>query len=108
MVRGGGLDPEILAQDAQRAHDVYGAYAISAFAADGVTVDELAQEPPLVRFASMTLMTVSEIRAAGLLLLVAGFGMWPHQSISTQAQADHAVRPQGHTDVLTYPSEPTS
>jgi len=61
VVRGGGLDSEILAQDAQRAHDVYGTYAISVF----VTVDELAQEPPLVRFASITLMTVGEIRPQG-------------------------------------------
>ena len=72
VVRGGELDPEILAQDAQRAHDVYGTYAISVFAADGVTVDELAQEPPLVRFASITLMTVGAIRAAGLVLRPSG------------------------------------
>ena len=72
VVRGGGLDSEILAEDAQRAHDVYGTYAISVFAADGVTVDELAQDPPLVRFASITLMTVGEIRAAGLLLSPSG------------------------------------
>jgi hypothetical protein len=39
---------------------------------DGVTVDELAQEPPLVRFASITLMTVGAIRAAGLRLRPSG------------------------------------
>jgi len=30
--------------------------------------------------------------------------MWPHRSISTEAQADHAGRPQGPTDVLICPS----
>jgi hypothetical protein len=72
VVRGGELVREILEQDALRAFDVYGTYAISVFAADGVTVDELAQEPPLVRFESLTLMTVGAIRAAGLALRPSG------------------------------------
>jgi hypothetical protein len=63
---------EILEQDALRAHEIYGTYAISVFAADGVTVDELAREPPLVRFAAITLMTVGAIRAAGLRLSPSG------------------------------------
>jgi hypothetical protein len=72
VVRGGDLVSEILERDARRAHEIYGTYAISVFAADGVTVDELAQEPPLVRFASITLMTVGAIRAAGLRLSPSG------------------------------------
>ena len=39
---------------------------ISVFAAKGLTVDELAQASPLVRFESLTLMTVGAIRQAGL------------------------------------------
>ena len=38
----------------------------------GVTIDELAQEPPLVRFESLTLMTVGAVRAAGLTLRPTG------------------------------------
>jgi hypothetical protein len=72
VVRGGELVREILEQDARRAHEIYGTYAISVFAADGVTVDELAQEPPRVRFAAITLMTVGAIRAAGLRLSPSG------------------------------------
>jgi hypothetical protein len=51
---------------------VYGTYAVSVFAAHGVSVDELAQEPPLVRFEVLTLMTVGAIRAAGLRLVPSG------------------------------------
>jgi hypothetical protein len=72
VVRGGELVRELLEHDARRAHEIYGTYAISVFAADGVTVDELAQDPPLVRFASLTLMTVGVIRAAGLRLSPSG------------------------------------
>ena len=56
----------------KRAHVVYGVYAISVFAADSVTVDELAQAQPLVRFELLTLMTVGAIRAAGLMLRPTG------------------------------------
>jgi hypothetical protein len=42
------------------------------FAAAGVTVDELAQEQPLIRFEVLTLMTVGAIRAAGLLFRPTG------------------------------------
>ncbi len=72
VVRGGALRAELISQDAQRTHVAYGVYAISVFAADGVTVDELAQEPPLVRFDAMTLMTVGAIRSAGLAIRPTG------------------------------------
>ncbi len=58
--------------DARRAHAAYGTYAISVFAAEGVTVDELAQEQPLVRFERLTLVTVGAIRAAGLVIRPTG------------------------------------
>lgn len=72
VVRGGPLIREFVQQDADRAHRVYGTYAISVFAADGVSVDELAQEPPLVHFESLTSMTVGAIRGAGLALRPTG------------------------------------
>ena len=72
VVRGGELQRELLAEDAMRAHSVYGVYAISVFAADGVTVDELVQTSPLVRFEVLTLMTVGSIRSAGLVLVASG------------------------------------
>lgn len=72
VVRGGELHRELLAEDAMRAHSVYGVYAISVFAADGVTVDELVQTSPLIRFEMLTLMTVGSIRSADLLLVPSG------------------------------------
>jgi hypothetical protein len=72
VVRGGELRRDLLEVDARTAHAVYGTYAISVFAADGVTVDELAQAQPLVRFELLTLMTVGAIRAAGLVIRPTG------------------------------------
>ena len=72
VVRGDELRRELLDADARRAHAVYGTYAISVFVADGVTVDELAQEQPLVRFELLTLMTARTIRAAGLVIRPTG------------------------------------
>jgi hypothetical protein len=68
LVRGGLFDPAILRTDAQRMFDVYGTYGISAFALKGASPDELAQEPPLVRFADLTLVTLGELQRAGLTL----------------------------------------
>lgn len=68
VVRGGILDVELLRVDARRMHAVYGVYGISVFALREVTLDELAQQPPLVRFDRLTLLTVGTIRAAGLRL----------------------------------------
>ena len=72
VVRGGDLDAEVLRQDAIRNHAIYGSYAISVFALREVTLDELAQLPPLVRFERLTLMTVGALRAAGLRLEATG------------------------------------
>lgn len=72
VVRGGPLLRERLDADAVRAFNTYGVYAISVFAADGVTVDDLATVPPLVRFELLTLMTAGAVRAAGFRLVPTG------------------------------------
>ena len=66
LVRGGELDPEIIRADAQRYHGVYGSYGISVFAVRGVSLAEMAQRVPLVRFARLTLIKVAEVRRAEL------------------------------------------
>jgi hypothetical protein len=68
VVRGGELDPAVLQQDARRNHDIYGVYGISVFAVRGMTLDEMAQQAPLVRFGRLTLVKAGVIRAAGLRL----------------------------------------
>jgi hypothetical protein len=68
LVRGGELDQDILHADALRYHSIYGAYGISVFAVRGATLDELAQQVPLVRFERLTLLKVRDVTAAGLRL----------------------------------------
>lgn len=68
IVRGGLLDPDLLRADASRNYAVYGIYGISVFAVKDTTIDELAQQAPLARFASLTLMKVAAVRAIGLRL----------------------------------------
>ena len=68
LVRGGDLDPDILRADAGRYYSVYGVYGISVFAVRDVTVDELAQQVPLVRFDRLSLLKVSDVLAAGMRL----------------------------------------
>ena len=68
LVRGGELEPDVLRADAIRFHSVYGSYGISVFAARGATLDEMAQQVPLVRFARLTLIKVAVVRGAGLRL----------------------------------------
>lgn len=72
VVRGGALDPRPLRRDAARNYAIYATYGISVFAARGLTVDELAQQVPLVRFEQLTLMSVAALRAAGLRLEATG------------------------------------
>ena len=72
VVRGGDLDRAILRADAERYRAIYGVPGISVFAAREVTVDELAQQPPLVRFRVLTLMRVGTLRGAGLDLVPTG------------------------------------
>lgn len=54
--------------DAARYHGIYGVYRISVFAVRGVTVDEIAQQVPLVRFDHLSLLTVKDVLAAGIRL----------------------------------------
>ena len=54
LVRGGDLDPDIPCADAARYHSIYGVSGISVFAVRDATVDELAQQAPLVRFSRLT------------------------------------------------------
>ena len=68
VVRGGELDVEVLRADALRYHQIYGTYGVSVFAARDITVDELAQQSPLIRFATLALVAVGVLRAAGLRL----------------------------------------
>ena len=68
LVRGGELDADVLRADAQRYHGMYGTYGISAFAVRGLTVDEMAQQVPLVRFDRLTLIKAGQLVGAGLRL----------------------------------------
>lgn len=68
VVRGGRLDQVLLRDDAIRYFSIYGTYGVSVFAARQITVEELAQEPPLVRFQVLTLMRVGDLRTAGFRL----------------------------------------
>jgi len=47
---------------------IYGVYGISVFAVRDATVDELAQQAPLVRFNRLTPLTVRDVLAAGMRL----------------------------------------
>lgn len=68
VVRGGALDPVVLRADALRSHGIYGTYGISVFAVRDLTLDELAQLPPLVRFEQLAPVTVGALRGLGLVL----------------------------------------
>lgn len=68
VVRGGALDPVVLRADALRNHSIYGTYGISVFAVRDLTLDELAQLPPLVRFEQLATVTVGALRGLGLVL----------------------------------------
>jgi hypothetical protein len=68
LVRGGELDRDLLLADARRYHLLYGTYGISLFAVRGLTIDEMAQQVPLVRFDRLTLITAWELASAGLRL----------------------------------------
>ncbi|MCB0980256.1 MAG: hypothetical protein KDB17_06340 [Ilumatobacter sp.] len=104
MVRGGALDVTLLAEDARRAFAVYGVYAVSVFAADGVSIDELVQSTPLVRFGSLTLMTVGAIRAEGFELVPSGRNPL-HHSVDLgdlEAGVDRLLRCEHRTIVNPY------
>lgn len=54
--------------DARRYHSIYGTYGISVFAVRDVTLDELAQQAPLIRFDRLALLRVRDVLAAGMRL----------------------------------------
>ncbi len=56
--------PTCCRSDAEDYRVLYGTYGLSVFAARDVTVDELAQQPPLIRFRVLTLLRAGELRAA--------------------------------------------
>jgi hypothetical protein len=68
LVRGGDLAPDILSADAVRYYSIYGTYGILVFAVRDDSVDELAQQVPLVRFGSLALLKVGDVLAAGMRL----------------------------------------
>jgi hypothetical protein len=68
VVRGGALEVPVLRADATRHFSIYGTFGVSVFAAMELTVDELAQESPLVRFEVLSLVRVGNLRAAQLRL----------------------------------------
>jgi len=68
LVRGGELDPDVLRADARLYHDVYGTYGISVFAVRGLSLDEMAQQVPLIRFRRVTLIMAGALIGAGLRL----------------------------------------
>ncbi len=72
VLRGGDLDPKLIRTDAQRMFDIYGTYGVSVFALRGATIDQLARQPPLIRFAVLSVMTARSVRTAGLRLEATG------------------------------------
>ena len=84
------LDPDHLRAHARRNHAVYGTYGISVFAARDLTVDELMQLTPLVRFGRDTVVTVGVLLAAGLRLEPTGRN--PRHYDITLTDLDDGVR----------------
>lgn len=106
LVRGGELDPGLLRADALRYHSVYGSYGISVFAIRGLTLEEMAQQVPLVRFERLTLIKVKDVRGAGLRLEPTGRN--PHhytvgfddldRGVTQLADCDHQIVPNLYHD----------
>jgi hypothetical protein len=62
------LPPRGSCADAARYYRIYGVYGISVFAVCGATVEELAQQAPLVRFDRLSLLKVRDLLAVGMRL----------------------------------------
>ena len=106
LVRGGDLDPDILSADATRYYSIYGVFGISVFAVRDVTVDELAQQVPLVRFERVSLLMVRDVLAAGMRLEPTGRNS-RHYTVSFDdledgvqrlASCPHQVMPNAYHD----------
>jgi hypothetical protein len=106
LVRGGELEPDVLRADAIRYHSVYGSYGISVFAVRGATLDEMAQQVPLVRFAKLTLIQVATLHGTGLRLEPTGRNPRHYtlgfddldQGIAALAGCRHQVVPNSYHD----------
>jgi len=106
LVRGGDLDPDILGLDAARYYSIYGVYGISVFAVRAITVDELAQQVPLVRFDRLSLLRVRDVLAAGMRLEPTGRN--PHhytvsfddleEGVQRLVSCPHQVMPNAYHD----------
>jgi hypothetical protein len=106
LVRGGDLNPDVLCADAVRYYSIYGVYGISVFAVRDVTLDELAQQVPLVRFDRLSLLIVEDVLAAGMRLEPTGRNP-RHYTVSFDdledgvrrlASCPHRVRPNAYHD----------
>ncbi len=91
LVRGGELDPNSLREDAVRYHSIYGVYGISVFAVRGITLEEMAQQVPLIRFGSLTLMKVKDVLGARLRLEATGRNL-RHYTVGFDDLDDGIVR----------------
>ncbi len=89
VIRGGPLDTKLIRTDAQRMHDIYGVFGVSVFAPRQATIDELAQQSPLARFAQLTIVSVQAIKSAGLSLEPTGRN--PHHFTIMFQDLDHSV-----------------
>jgi hypothetical protein len=103
VIRGDLLDPDLLAQSAQRNFDVYGFYGISVFAetADMLWTDLAATRLSAVPW--LVLFTAGDLGAAGLELW--DTGMAPHydvvhaelgQLVARMLGTEHRVVPNPH------------
>jgi hypothetical protein len=100
------LDPKLLRADALRYDSVYGSYGISVFALRGTTLEEVAQQVPLIRFALLTLIKVIAVRDAGLRLEPTGRNPSHYtlgfddldQGIAALARCRHQVVPNPYHD----------
>jgi hypothetical protein len=106
LVRGGELNPAVLRADALRYQCIYGTYGVSVFAIRDATLDEMAQQVPLVRFDRLTLLRVKDVRGAGLRLeptgrnprhYTVGFDDL-HTGVRQLAGCDHQVIPNPYHD----------
>jgi hypothetical protein len=89
-VRGAELDQAVLRANALQYHSIYGGYGISVFAVRGATLDEMAQQVPLVRFESLTLLR-GTVPAAGWLPRLATGGC-EHGRLRPRVDIDKRVR----------------
>ena len=68
-MRGGELEARTFCEPTlERYYDIYATYGISVFAVRGLSLEEMAQQVPLVRFGRMTIIIARELAGCGLRL----------------------------------------